>query len=100
METLRPEVRHSYPALTGGRGNLFASQGAMWDCFGVEPKFTADLHLTLSVRPEDCRIGLIVPDAAKVGRAWLRWVMADPAIEAVARRAGAVPNTMLQQVSA
>lgn len=100
METLRPEVQHSYPALTGGRGNLFASQGAMWDCFGVEPKFTADLHLTLSVRPEDCRIGLIVPDAAKVGRAWLRWVMADPAIEAVARRAGAVPNTMLQQVSA
>jgi len=90
METLRPEVRRSYPALTGGRGNLSPSQGSMWDCFGVEPKFTADLHLTLSVRPEDFRIGLIVPDAAQARWIRLKRVMADPALgeefEAIVRR--------------
>lgn len=77
MDALRPDVQRLYPKLTGGRGNLFASRGAMWDCFGVVPKFTGDLHLTLSIGPQEFQVGLVVPNAARARWTHLRKVVSD-----------------------
>jgi len=79
MQEIRPAVLKMYPALTGGRPGITLDRAIVWDCFGVRPKFTEDLHLTFSLAEEEAVIGLTLPNAA--GPRWrrMRAILMDPA---------------------
>lgn len=80
MDQIRPEVLKIYPELTGGRPGITTFGTGLWDCFGVEPRFTDDLHLTLSVNESETIIGVTVPNAAKERWRRLRFILDDPAL--------------------
>ena len=82
MQTVRPDVLTLYPDLTGGRPGITVDRLIVWDCFGVEPTFTADLHLTVSVREEETAIALTLPNAAT--KRWRRLcaILEDPTLTA------------------
>ena len=81
MEKIRPGVLKHYPQLRGGRGaGITTFETVVWDCFGVEPKFTDDLHLTIAIDETHTQISISVPNAA--GQRWrrLRHILEDPVL--------------------
>jgi len=78
MREIRPPVKRLYPELVGGRPSITLDGPRVWDCFGVKPKFTDDLHLTFSLGEEDTVIAITLPNAATQRWRRLRAVLEDP----------------------
>ncbi|MFH1349495.1 MAG: hypothetical protein ABII26_01025 [Pseudomonadota bacterium] len=71
MEEIEPTVMKLYKELRRRRPTITTiSQESVWDCFGSEKGFTADLHITFGINERAHDIGLTVPNAAN--EAWLR----------------------------
>ena len=81
MEKIRPGILRLYPELSGGRGGITTFGRVVWDCFGVEPKFTDDLHLTLGIKETETEISLTVPNAATHRWRRLRKIVDDPVLD-------------------
>ncbi len=101
MEKIRPGVLRLYPELRGGRGGITIFGMGVWDCFGVEPKFTQDLHITLAIDEIETQISLTVPNSAKQ-RWWrLRHILEDPVLSirfqhTLAKLRGGVPELWIR----
>ena len=80
MEELKSNVTELYKNLDKRRPAITTfSQESVWDCFGSEEGFTADLHLTLGMHEKSHHIALTVPNSAKKAWSRLKKVFSDEA---------------------
>lgn len=71
MEELQPFVKNVYKSLGRRRPAISTfSKESVWDCFGNDKGFTADLHLTFSIHESWHDISITVPNSAK--KSWKR----------------------------
>ncbi len=101
MEKIRPGVLKHYPQLRGGRGGITTFGTNVWDCFGVKPKFTDDLHFTLEIHETETFISITMPNAAR--RRWqrIRHILEDPVLSmsfqrTLAKLRGGVPELWIR----
>ena len=82
MEELEENVRRTYKDLGERRPAITTfSQEAVWDCFGSEKGFTADLHVTLAINEKSHDISLTVPNSARNAWSRLKAVFSDERYE-------------------
>ena len=80
MEELKPTIQTLYKDLGKRRPAITTfSQESVWDCFGSEEGFNADLHLTLGIHEKSHHIALTVPNSAKKVWPRLKKVFSDEA---------------------
>lgn len=66
MEELQPFVKKVYKSLGRRRPAISTfSKESVWDCFGNDKGFTADLHLTFDIHESLHNISITVPNSAK-----------------------------------
>ena len=71
MDALHGFVIKQFPKLTCRRPAITTfRKDAVWDCFGVNDKFTHDIHITISIHETYQDISLTIPNAAN--KRWTR----------------------------
>ena len=82
MVELKSNVTELYKNLDKRRPAITTfSQEAVWDCFGSEKGFTADLHVTLAINEKSHDISLTVPNSARNAWSRLKAVFSDERYE-------------------
>ena len=82
MEELKPTIGRVYKDLVRRRPAITTfSQESVWDCFGSEKGFTADLHVTLAINEKSHDISLTVPNSARKAWSRLKTVFSDQRYE-------------------